>query len=243
MGPERWSWGRDGVAVLAALVFPTVATWLYFDTFAGRGVLPAVTYGAAKVLEAAFPLIWVVLVQRRRPALARPGGAGVAVGLVFGAAVLVAMLGLFYGYLKASPVFAGTDARIWAKIHDLGADTPGRYLALALFISVAHAALEEYYWRWFVFGQLRRGLPVGWAILVASVGFTLHHVVVLAKYLPPAHFWTATVAFSAGVGVGGAFWCWLYHRTGSLLGPWLGHAVIDAGILAIGYDLCAGYWG
>ena len=37
----------------------------------------------------------------------------------------------------------------------------------------------------------------------------------------------------------GAFWAWLYNRTGSLLGPWLSHLVIDAGIFFIGYQLVA----
>jgi uncharacterized protein len=42
---------------------------------------------------------------------------------------------------------------------------------------------------------------------------------------------------SAGVAVGGAFWAWLYERTGSIFGPWLSHLLIDAGIFWIGYDL------
>ena len=28
----------------------------------------------------------------------------------------------------------------------------------------------------------------------------------------------------------GAAWAWIYHRSGSLLGPWLSHLLIDAGI-------------
>ena len=37
--------------------------------------------------------------------------------------------------------------------------------------------------------------------------------------------------------VGGVFWSWLYDRTGSLLGPWLSHLMIDAGIFWVGYEL------
>jgi membrane protease YdiL (CAAX protease family) len=59
-----------------------------------------------------------------------------------------------------------------------------------------------------------------------------------------AHYfgWTSplTLLFSASVAVGGAFWAWLYERTGSLLGPWLSHLVIDAGIFFIGFKLVAG---
>jgi membrane protease YdiL (CAAX protease family) len=37
--------------------------------------------------------------------------------------------------------------------------------------------------------------------------------------------------------VGGAFWAWLYHRSRSLWGPWLSHALVDATIFVIGWDL------
>ena len=47
----------------------------------------------------------------------------------------------------------------------------------------------------------------------------------------------ATWLFSVCVAVGGAMWAWLYERTGSLLGPWLSHLLVDAAIFAIGYDL------
>ena len=30
---------------------------------------------------------------------------------------------------------------------------------------------------------------------------------------------------------------WLYRRSGSLVGPWLSHLLVDAGIMVIGYDL------
>ena len=68
-----------------------------------------------------------------------------------------------------------------------------------------------------------------------SLAFALHHVIVLAFYFG----WRspATVAFSLGVALGGAVWAWIYHRSGSLLGPWLSHAVVDAAIFAVGYQL------
>jgi membrane protease YdiL (CAAX protease family) len=107
-----------------------------------------------------------------------------------------------------------------------------------VFYSIAHSLLEEYYWRWFVFSQLRRLIPLAPAIVVSALGFTAHHVLVLAHYFG----WTSplTLLFSASVAVGGAFWAWLYERTGSLLGPWLSHLVIDAGIFFIGFKLVAG---
>ena len=39
------------------------------------------------------------------------------------------------------------------------------------------------------------------------------------------------------VAVGGAFWAWLFQRTGSLVAVWWSHVLIDAALMAIGYDL------
>ena len=50
-------------------------------------------------------------------------------------------------------------------------------------------------------------------------------------------FLPAVVPFSLAIAVGGAVWCWLYERTGSLLGPWLSHLIIDAAIFVVAWDL------
>ena len=106
-----------------------------------------------------------------------------------------------------------------------------------MFYSLFHSLLEEYYWRWFVFRQLRRLVPLWPAIVVSALGFMGHHVIVLSEFFKEAP-WLAWL-FSSAVAVGGVFWAWLYERTGSLFGPWLSHLLIDAGIFWVGYDLVA----
>jgi membrane protease YdiL (CAAX protease family) len=229
------NWWRDGPAVAFAAVFPTVAAWFYFVRPADEGTM-RIFYAAGKGVQFAFPALWVWLVQRTRPRwpLTRRG---VGWGLGFGLLVVAAMLGLYHGYLKESPYLAGTRASLEEKLTQIGADTPAAFLAMAVFICVLHAAFEEYYWRWFVFGQLRRGLPPVPAGVLASLAFAAHHVLVLDVYLGAEHFWTATLFFALCVAAGGAVWAWLYHRTGSLSGPWLSHLLVDAGLMWIGYDL------
>jgi membrane protease YdiL (CAAX protease family) len=62
-----------------------------------------------------------------------------------------------------------------------------------------------------------------------------HHVLVIGFYFG----WTApeTWLFSFAVAIGGAVWAWLYHKSRSLVGPWLSHLLVDAAIFAVGYDL------
>ena len=124
---------------------------------------------------------------------------------------------------------------IHAKIKGMGVDSPARYIALSTFYALGHSGLEEYYWRWFVFGSLKRRTSLGAAILWSSVGFMAHHVLIVAGFFG----WSSplTYALPLFVAIGGAGWAWLYHHTGSLYGPWISHLFVDAAIFFIGFQL------
>ena len=49
----------------------------------------------------------------------------------------------------------GAGQAVRDKIVDLGIDRLWMYAAVGVFYAICHSGLEEYYWRWFVFGQLR----------------------------------------------------------------------------------------
>lgn len=224
----------DWAMVAIALSFPTLTTWIYFVVLAGSLHAKGV-YAAGKVVQFALPVAWAVLWQRRAVRLSAPSSRGVGVGLALGLAVVAGMMALYYGYLKTSPVLQSAPQAIGAKLVDFGVDSPLTFLALAAFLSLLHSLLEEYYWRWFAFGELSRSLPFLAAAAVSSLGFMSHHVLVLAGFLQG--YGAATWFFSLCIAAGGMLWAWIYRRTGTLYGPWLSHLAIDAGLMWIGYDL------
>lgn len=222
--------------VILALTIPTVFTWAYF-VLASRYSTGAqqATYLVVKVIQFGLPIFWVWAVLREPIQLQKPNGRGLALGALFSLLVVGSGWLLFDRVLDDGPLFANAAPMIRAKIAGFGISSLAAYAALGIFYSAVHSLLEEYYWRWFTFGQLRRLLPLGPAVLISALGFMGHHVVVLHQFFPDK-LWLALL-LSAGVGIGGVFWAWLYDRTGSLYGPWLSHALIDAGIFWIGYDL------
>jgi len=226
----------DACAVLFALLFPTLITWVYFIALAEQ---PAFVQGTAlavgKLIQFTFPAVWFFEVQGRRPQWKRPGRAGVILGLAFGLFVFALIVATYHAWLKPQGYLASAGQEILRKVSRFGIHTRPAYWVMAAFYSIPHSLLEEYYWRWFAFGQLRRLIPWRPAALVASAGFMGHHVLVLGSYF--GWFSLATVVFSLGVAVGGAVWCWLYQRSGSLVGPWLSHLLVDVAIFVIGYDL------
>lgn len=230
----RPSW--DWAAIVFALVLPSVVTLVYFvwaDRFSA-GIQQAI-YSIAKVVQFGFPAVWVLAVLKHRPHWHRPITRGLGMGVIFGLAVAGAMVALYMLWLRDSDLFRPAQAEIVDKIQGMQLAKPWRFGLLGVFYSLVHSLLEEYYWRWFVFGQLRRYCSLGFAIGVSSLGFAAHHVIVLATYFGVTE--PVVWLFSAAIAVGGAVWAWLYERSGSLLGPWMSHLIVDAAIFAIGYSI------
>ncbi len=233
---------RGELAVLAgALVYPSLLTWAYFVYLAGKpGTAQQLAFAAGKSLQFALPACWVLLIagQRRVPTARRGASWGAVVGILFGLLIGSAAWVLYTLGLKPSGLFDEPAKLVAEKVQQFGARGAVSYALLAAFYALIHSALEEYYWRWFVFGRLQHIVRWPWAAAISSIGFMAHHVIVLGYYF---HFDSpATWFFSLCVAVGGAFWAWLYRQTDSLLGPWLSHALIDAVIFLVGYDLVRG---
>ena len=230
---------RDGsawAAVVFALVLPSFVTLAYFvwaESFPAS--VQQTTYAVAKTIQFAFPVVWVCWVQRSRPTPWPVTSQGLALGIAFGIVVAAAMFALYHGWLKSTNSFLEAEGEIREKITGLELDKPWRFIALSMFYPLFHSFLEEYYWRWFVFGQLQKLLRLWPAITLSSFGFMAHHVIVLSSYFGLAS--PTTWLFSFSIACGGAFWAWLYHRSGSLLGPWVSHLLVDAAIFLIGYDI------
>jgi len=229
-----------GLALFVAMTYPSLIAWLYFLALAGGdGNLnrwQQLTYAGGKVVQFAFPILFVWITTRRWPLLKPASASGIKLGITFGLLVTGLILGVYYGFLRGSPLLGQTPAKLRAKLDEFGVGSLGGYLALTVFLALAHSFLEEYFWRWFVFGQLRSLLPLTPAIGLSSLAFMAHHVIILYVYLP-GRFFNAVLPFSLGVAVGGAFWAWLYQRTGSLLGPWISHMIVDTTIFIVGWDL------
>jgi uncharacterized protein len=231
--PAKPPWAAVGFA----MAFPTALTLAYFVLLAGRErALVQAVYTAGKAIQFGFPLAWTAWSTGRLPRPSRPGGRGAGVGFAFGLAVLAGALALHAAVLRPSGVLDGSlAAAVQAKVAAFGVTSPLRFAALGAFYSLFHSAAEEYYWRWFVFGELRRAFRVSIAVAASSAAFAAHHLIILGTFFGWTSPWTP--ALTLAVTAGGAFWAWLYHRSGSLLGPWLGHLLVDAAIFAVGYQL------
>lgn len=231
----------DWLVIGISLGLPTIVTWIYFIALDGAPAsLQQAAYGIGKTIQFALPLAWVVAVRRQWPRFMRPTRWSLCAGLAFGLVIGAAIIGLYLAALRPLGLFDEAASAVRAKVQSFGAGSPVRFILLAVFYSAIHSLLEEYYWRWFVFGQLARGLRQPAAIAASSIGFAAHHFLVLGHYFgyvgATALF---TWLFTLAIVIGGAFWAWLYGRSGSLFGAWLSHALVDAAIFVVGYQMLA----
>lgn len=219
-----------------AVALPTLVTWIYFDWLHGGDPrVQQFAYGLGKSLQFGLPLWaawqgwgggWERLVPRK---------AGMWLGTAFGLAVC-GLLVLAFQWLIAGTSLEGTlRDTAGEKLQSLGIQSGLLFLAVGVFYSAIHSLLEEYYWRWFVFGRGRIAWGLAPALAISSLGFMAHHVLLLGHFLGYGDWRTYLLSFA--IAIGGAFWAWLYHRTANLSASWLSHAVVDAGIFGFGYWL------
>lgn len=231
--------GRLWAALIPAALLPLLLAWLYFVAFAGEAAARPV-YAAAK----AFLLLWPLLACRfllgeRALPSSRGGGTprgpyprALAEGLVSGLTAGLVLWALSETAL--SGMLAQAAPAVRAKAEEFG--IAGRYALFAAGASLFHATAEEYYWRWFVFGRLRRLLPAPGAHLAAAAAFAAHHVLVGFVFLPG---WSGAL-LGALTGLGGLLWSLQFARHRNLAGAWASHLAVDLFLFAIGWRLLAG---
>jgi CAAX protease family protein len=244
--PSRLGIVCDVLALIFTMGYPSLMSWLEFVLLRGASrdgnLAIQLTFWLGKALQFSFPIVYVWFRARDTIHIEGPNRRGMLVGIVFGLSVGAGILVLYFGWLRNDPAFAGTPKQVhdWLSEFNHFFTTFGGYLILAISFSIVHSFMEEYYWRWFVFSRLKEFMPVVPAVILSSLAFMAHHVIVLNVYLK-GHFWEAVVPFSLCVAGGGVVWAWLYHRYQSLYAPWISHLLIDAALMSLGIDMLFGH--
>ncbi len=227
------TWTR--LVLIFALLFPGIGAICYFVLAQDQWL--RVIYSASKVIQFTLPVIWVFAVLREpfsnRKLTFPKVIAGLKTGVIFFALTLVAYFFVF----EPLDLLSGSSDAISEKINEFGVTSPLSFILMAIYISVLHSFLEEYYWRWFVFRKLREFMGFGASLVISSIGFTLHHIVVIGFYAP-ANFALVLIPLAAlSVFCAGAVWAYQYERSGSLWVVWISHLLTDAALMVVGYHL------
>jgi uncharacterized protein len=231
---------RFWIALVPAMTVPFFASLLYFVVLSEQPIGKTI-YAGAKVFTIVWPVLCIAILwrrgrgrfkgfkDRRHWGSLRTHLRALPLGIVAGMVIVGTLWGLLQTPL-AEIVEASAPA-IRKKATALG--FLENYILFATFLSVLHSLIEEYFWRWFVFGHLRQKMSAVSAAVLGSIAFASHHLIVVGQFFP----FGFAVFLSICVAIGGLLWCWLYQRQGTLAGAWISHLIADAGLMAVGYSL------
>jgi membrane protease YdiL (CAAX protease family) len=226
---------RKWVVLGPAMFVPCMGSVVYFVLFS-EYAFARVVYAAVKAFTVAWPVICICLILHEhfpRPEIPAPKyRRALALGLLSG--IVIAALMLSSMRTPLLHVVESGSMNIRTKTAELG--ILQYYSIYALLISLINSLVEEYYWRWFLYGRLRGLVRIHWAHILAGIAFASHHTVVTTHYFGVG--WG--LALGACVGVGGIIWSMMYENHNTILGAWISHLIVDLALFSIGHMLLFG---
>ncbi len=216
------------LALLLLVPAPSIGTWMGMVAAEGT-VLGKAVFGASKIWVLVLPVVWLMLVDRKRPTLPRPVASGMGAACLTGAIIFVSIGGAYL--LFGRMLIDAESMRLHADEVDL--TSPRIYLLGAAYWITINSLLEEYVWRWFVVTRCEVLLTRWWAVAASGFFFTLHHIIALNVYFD----WRVSLLGSVGVCIGGMTWSWLYIRYRNIWAAYVSHVFADVIIFGIGYQL------
>ncbi|MFA5248308.1 MAG: type II CAAX endopeptidase family protein [Patescibacteria group bacterium] len=216
------------LAILPALFFQAIGTYFYY--IYPDVQFPQIIYVFTKILLIAWPLLcWALIGKFLFIKTEKNNKKSVILGIISGLIFLVAILAIYFWQQDYFQQYAWL---IKDKVDKLGIGGTN-FLIFAVFLSLIHSLIEEYYWRSFVFRGLL-GLMKFWpALIIGGLAFSLHHFLLLSQFFP----WTITIPFGLVVGAAGAWWSHVYYKNNSLWGAWIGHVFSDMAVMIVAYFL------
>jgi len=153
---------------------------------------------------------------------------GFLTALVLGLGVYGVILG---GYFLVRQWF--DFSAIAGKLTENAGVTKENFLAVSLYLSFANSLLEEFFFRGFVFSNLKKYAGRGLAYWFSAVAFAVYHVAMMLGWFSPALF----LLVLAGLTLGGLIFDWLNERMGTVYISWLVHMFANFAINTVGFIL------
>lgn len=227
------------VALLLLVPIPSLSVAIGMGVLIPPGPVAKGIFIAAKIWLLAFPLVWLILVDKQRPCIPAVKKPGLLIGLIIGL-LSVGVIFTVYFWLGSSWI---DPQMVRDAASKSGLDQPRVYIIGAVYFCLVNSLLEEYVWRWFVFRKsevvLTKVLGSGGkyaAVFASALFFTLHHIVALRVQF----HWDVTILASLGVFIGGAIWSGFYLKYRSIWPGYVAHVLADIPIFIIGWWLIFG---
>ena len=160
--------------------------------------------------------------------LLRPKKKGLLPAIALGVGIYAVILG---GYFLVSPFF--DFSKIAGALTTNAGVTKENFLYVSLYISFVNSFLEEFFFRGFVFTNLKQLSSRKLAYIFSATAFSLYHVAMMIGWFSPALFLLVMVGLAAG----GMIFNWLNEKLDTIYCSWLTHMFANFAINTIGFML------
>ena len=213
------------LVILTALVCGAVMAWVdgvLKPGYAAKSVIKIALFSLLPLAVSAFDKNIVYL------PLLRPKKKGILTALFFGIGIYGLILG---AYCLVSPFFDFSSIA-GSLQKDVGV-TAENFLFVSLYISFANSFLEEFFFRGFVFTNLKKTSGRRMAYLFSATLFSLYHVAMMIGWFSPLLF----IVVMLGLVAGGMIFNFLNEKMDTIYCSWLTHMFANFAINTIGLML------
>lgn len=160
--------------------------------------------------------------------LLRPKKKGLLPAIALGVGIYGVILG---GYFLLSPFF--DFSQIAGALTSNAGVTKENFLYVSLYISFANSFLEEFFFRGFVFTNMKQLSGRKPAYIISAAAFSLYHVAMMIGWFSLVLFLLVMV----GLVIGGMIFNWLNEKLDTIYCSWLTHMFANFAINTIGFML------
>lgn len=105
------------------------------------------------------------------------------------------------------------------------------FLWIALYISFVNSLLEEFFFRGFIFLNLKKVSKRKFAYIISAFAFSIYHVAIMANWFNPVIFLLAMI----GLFIGGVIFNYLNEKNENIYNSWVVHMMANFSINTIGF--------
>ncbi len=154
----------------------------------------------------------------------RSSSSGLKTALALGVAIYTAVVG-FYLVANSLADLSGIKTSLEAN---LGINKDN-FIAIGLYVAVVNSFLEEWFFRGFVFGQLRKSSRPT-AYVISSLSFSIYHIAIMdGMFSLPLLLLTLL-----GLFLGGTIFNYLNEKNNSIYPSWFCHAFANFAMNTVG---------
>lgn len=158
----------------------------------------------------------------------RPKKKGMLSATILGIGIYAVIL---VGFFALSPFF--DFSKISGALTENAGVTKENFIYVSIYISFANSFLEEFFFRGFVFTNLKHHSGRTIAYIFSSAAFSLYHVAMMIGWFSLGLF----LLVMAGLVIGGMIFNWLNEKLDTIYCSWLTHMFANFAINTIGFML------